>query len=307
MGSVMGSVIGPMECPELGVPSGRKLELPGRGTTWIREMEGPPGARPVVLLHGLAATGGLNWAGTFEGLSEHFRVVAIDHRGHGRGIRTRHFKLEECADDVAAMIETLELTAPLLVGYSMGGPIASLAWRRHPELIGGLVLCATSRNFSGSPGEKLAFAALATAGLSPVLFPERLIRQFGSLFCALPIPRLGKRVKWAIDELAGHEPHAIIQAAGEIGRFNASGWMGDVDVPAAVIAHTQDQVVPLKRQRRLAESIPEAVLREVPAGHAAVSGGAEQQAFVAALLSACQEIDRRVGTAPPGINSKCAS
>lgn len=304
---MIGFISGPMECPGLGVPPGRELELPGRGTTWIREMEGPPGARPVVLLHGLAATGGLNWAGTFEGLAEHFRVIAIDHRGHGRGIRTRHFTLEDCADDVAALIEELGLISPLLVGYSMGGPIASLAWRRHRELIGGLVLCATSRNFRGSPGEKLAFAAFAAAGVSPVLFPERLIRPFGSLFCALPIPRVGRRLKWAIDEFAGHEPHAIIQAAGEIGRFNASGWMDEVDVPSAVIAHTQDQVVPFRRQRKLAESIPGAILREVPGGHAAVSGGAEQEAFVKALLSACRETDARVGTRRRGINSRCAS
>lgn len=296
-----------VECSELGVPEGRPLYLHGRGTTWIREIHGPPGARPVVLLHGLAATGGLNWMGAFDALAQRFRVIAIDHRGHGRGIRTRHFKLEDCADDVAALIEQLGLDAPLLVGYSMGGPIAALSWRRHRELVGGLVLCATSRNFRGSPGEKLAFAALGVAGVWPVLFPEHLLRRFGSLFCALPIPRVGKQVKWAVDEIAGHEPHAIVQAAAEIGRFNASGWMGQVDVPSAVMAHTNDQVVPLRRQLRLADSIPGAVLHEVPAGHGAVSGGAEQEAFVEALVEACLETDRRAVAGQLGMDARCAS
>ena len=108
-----------IDCFDSGVPRGRQLDLPGRGTTWVRETPGPPGARSVVLLHGLAATGGLNWVGTFEVLAEHFRVIALDHRGHGRGIRTRHFKLEDCADDVAALVEQLGLEAPLLVGYSI--------------------------------------------------------------------------------------------------------------------------------------------------------------------------------------------
>ena len=287
-------------CPELGVPEGRHVELPGRGTTWIRELAGPSGARPVVLLHGLAATGGLNWAGAFEPLASRFRVVSIDHRGHGRGIRTRRFRLEDCADDVAALITRLGLEEPILVGYSMGGPIASLVWRRHPELVGGLVLCATSRNFRGSPAEKLTFAALAAAGLSSVLlperllFPERLTRQFGSLVCALPIPLMSKRLKWGIDELAGHEAHALMQAAGEIGRFDASGWIREVDVPSAVVAHTNDQVVPPRRQIRLAESIPGATLHEVAAGHAAVAGE-ERDTVVDSLLKACEELDARKG------------
>ena len=285
-----------LACPELGIPSGRRVELPGRGTTWVREQEGPPGARPVVLLHGLGATGGLNWAGAFDHLGQRFRVISVDHRGHGRGIRTRRFRLEDCADDVASLITQLDLRDPLLVGYSMGGPIATLTWRRHPELVAGLVLCATSRNFSGSPAEKLTFAAFAAAGVSSVLLPQRLlftdqmVRHLGSLFCALPIPLAGKRLKWAVDELAGHEAHAVLQAAAEIGRFNASAWITGVDVPSAVVAHTNDQVVPLKRQLRLAASIPQAILHEVPAGHAAVAGGPEREAFLDALTEACEEV-----------------
>lgn len=306
-----------LACPELGVPKGVPLELAGRGRTWIREWEGPPGARPVVLLHGLGATGGLNWSGAFERLGRKFRVIAIDHRGHGRGIRTHRFRLEDCADDVAALITQLGLKEPLLAGYSMGGPIATLVWRRHPETVGGLVLCATSRNFRGSPGEKLTFAAVAAAGLSSILmperllFPERLVRQFGSVFCALPIPVGGKRLKWAVDELAGHEAHAILQAAAEIGRFNAGGWIDRIDVPAAVVAHTNDQVVPIRRQLRLAESIPRAILHEVPAGHGAVAGGPERDAFLDALLRACEETDAACRNEWPtesaGTNARCAS
>lgn len=297
-------------CLDIGVPAGRALVLPGRGTTWVREVPGPRGARPVILLHGLAATGGLNWAEASGPLGERFRVVTIDHRGHGRGIRTRRFTLEDCADDIAALITQMNLEDPVLVGYSMGGPIAALTWRRHPRLVGGLVMCATSRNFRGSPGERLAFAALAGAGLSPMLFPQRALRQFGSLFCALPIPGIGKRVKWGVDELAGHDPRSLLQAAGEIGRFNAGEWIEEVDVPAAVLAHTRDQVVPVKRQLRLAKALPRATLYEVPAGHAAAAGGEEGQAFVSTLLKACENLasarprDRRRIV---GINDRCVS
>src|SRR5262252_10571245 len=90
------------------LPPGRHVVLPGRGTTFVRELPGPPGAPAVVLLHGWLATADLNWFTSYEALGRRFRVVAMDHRGHGRGIRSpRPFRLADCAGDTAALIETL--------------------------------------------------------------------------------------------------------------------------------------------------------------------------------------------------------
>ena len=50
------------------LPPGRHLELPRRGTTFVREIEGPPGAPTLLLLHGWVASGGLNWFQVFEPL-----------------------------------------------------------------------------------------------------------------------------------------------------------------------------------------------------------------------------------------------
>src|SRR5581483_6197335 len=82
------------------LPIGRRLVLPGRGTTFVRQVTGPPDAPTLLLLHGWMASGGLNWFRVFEPLSEHFNIVAVDMRGHGRGIRnSRRFRLADCADD----------------------------------------------------------------------------------------------------------------------------------------------------------------------------------------------------------------
>src|SRR4029077_5641554 len=108
----------------------------------------------VVLLHGWTATGAINWAHCFRPLAERFRVLAIDQRGHGRGIRVppfRGFRLTDCADDVAALLDALGIERAIIGGYSMGGPVAQLVWRRHADRVTGLVLCATSRNFRGTP------------------------------------------------------------------------------------------------------------------------------------------------------------
>jgi len=137
------------------LPPGREIDLPGRGRSFVRIADGPPGAPTLLLLHGWTASADLNWFRCYGPLSRHFTVMAIDHRGHGRGIRSRRpFSLSACADDAAALVEELGIERVIAVGYSMGGPIAQLLWKRHPELVEGLVLCATSRNFGRSLPER---------------------------------------------------------------------------------------------------------------------------------------------------------
>jgi 3-oxoadipate enol-lactonase len=142
----------------------RLVELPGRGVTRVWELTGPPGAETLMLIHGLTFTAELNWAKVFAPLARHFRVVAIDLRGHGDGISAgSRFRLEDCADDIAALAQTLGIGTFVAVGYSMGGMVAQLLYRRHPSLLSGLVLCCTARNVLGSPAEKLAALALPAA------------------------------------------------------------------------------------------------------------------------------------------------
>src|SRR4029077_3805137 len=69
------------------LPAGRFVELPGRGRTFVRETPRRSAAPTVMLLHGLGATASLNWFTSFAAVAADFHVVALDHRGHGRGIR----------------------------------------------------------------------------------------------------------------------------------------------------------------------------------------------------------------------------
>ena len=92
-----------------------------------------------MLIHGVACTAELNWGKVFAPLAAHFRVVAADLRGHGDGIRAgSRFRLEDCADDVAALAAVLGTGKFTAVGYSMGGMVAQLVYRRHASLLSGL-------------------------------------------------------------------------------------------------------------------------------------------------------------------------
>lgn len=108
------------------VPSSRLVGLPGRGVTRVWECAGPRGARTLMLIHGVTFTAELNWWNVFEPLSRHFRVIPMDLRGHGDGISAgARFRLEDCADDVAALAEAENIGRFVAVGHSMGGMVAS--------------------------------------------------------------------------------------------------------------------------------------------------------------------------------------
>ena len=66
------------------------------------------------------------------------------------------FRLEDCADDIAALAGVLGIGRFAAVGYSMGGMVAQLLYRRHAPLLSGLVFCSTARNARGSPAEQMA-------------------------------------------------------------------------------------------------------------------------------------------------------
>ena len=124
----------------------RPPPLPGRGATsscpaarvLLRELPGPPGAPTVVLLHGWTATADLNFFTCYEPLGEHFRVLAFDHRGHGTGSAARRRSGSRTAPTTWPRWSTRSgSTGSIAVGYSMGGAIAQLVWRRHPEACAG--------------------------------------------------------------------------------------------------------------------------------------------------------------------------
>lgn len=247
------------------------VELPGRGTTPVWQCAGPPGAETLVLLHGVAMTAELCWSGVLERLGRQYRVVAPDLRGHGDGIPLggSRFRLEDSVDDVAALADALDVKRFTAVGYSMGGMVAQLLWRRHPELVSGLVLCATSRNVRGSLLEKLTslYLPATTMALHLMPFAQAVTTEWvGSSL--LGHIQDGETRAWARAQLSRTSLRATMSAVQSVVEFTSHEWIAEVDVPTAVVITTVDQLVPPSRQRRLARAIPHAAVFDLLGDHA---------------------------------------
>jgi 3-oxoadipate enol-lactonase len=251
---------------------------------------------PVVLLHGLGATAAVNWFACFESLGRDRRVVALDQRGHGRGIRPglRGFRLEDCADDVVATADALGIPRVIPVGYSMGGPVAQLVWHRHPDRVAGLVLCATARNFRGTRRPDVTDIALAsglTAAATALRFvPPTVRRQMVRAGVARRAADRGVP-EWVVAELGGHDPASIVEAARALGQFSSTGWIGGVDVPSAVVVTARDGLVAPGRQHKLAASIPGAEVFPVDGDHSVCV--TDPPAFTPVLVRACASVAAR--------------
>lgn len=259
----------------------------------MRDFAGPPGAPAVILLHGLLATADLNWSACYAALSRHVRVVAVDHRGHGQGIRSRErFRLADCADDAVAVADVLGLHTFVPVGYSMGGPIAQLMWYRHPARVDGLVLCATSRNFRGHPRDRVMFGSLAAANIMVRLTPAAARRWLVER--TLAHREEGPWGEWAWSEFQRNDPVKMVEAAQALGRYTSHGWIGEVNVPVAVVVTKDDQLLPVRRQRKLAASVPDATVHEVEGDHAVAVR--QPAVFIPVLVDACLDVIGRIRT-----------
>jgi 3-oxoadipate enol-lactonase len=289
---VADSAGGAVTAPEL--PAGQVLDLVGRGTTFVRHVvdrSRDPDAPTLLLLHGWTASADLNFFNCYRTVADHYNVLAIDHRGHGRGIRTRkRLSLEDCADDAVAACEALGVERFIPVGYSMGGIIAQLLWHRHRERVSGLVLCATSGYFVRSREERLSWLGIsglaAVARMTPATARRWLTKQ-------LYLQRRAQQWEpWALEQASLHDWRAVLEAGRAIGNFSSRDWIGGVDVPTSVVLTMRDRVVPVRRQMRLFESIPGAEAFRVDGDHDVVISNADR--FVPVLLQACRRVVERM-------------
>ena len=273
--------------PPVELPPGRIVHVRGRGEFFLRDTGGDGPA--VLLLHGWCVSADLNWFRTYAPLAEAgYRVLAVDHRGHGRGLRTPvDFRLVDCADDAAEVLRTIGVRSAVAVGYSMGGPIASLLARSHPDLVSGLIPCATAPDWQ-HPRMKRVWRSMAAfrglLGAFPNASWRRALRLAGFPDSAI--------TTWTAAELTRGSAKDVAEAGRELGRYDGRPWLAELKAPAAVIVTSGDTAVPAYKQRELAERLG-APTYDAPGDHGAVVSEAKD--FNGRLLEALE----RVGAPAP--------
>lgn len=219
-----------------------------------------PEKATVLLLHGWAGTAELNWSHVYAPLvAAGYRVLAPDLPGHGHGARDVSFTFDSVADAAARLVNDSGAEKVVVAGHSMGGSIALMLARRHPDQVRGLVLMATQASWPG-------------------IQPNLLLKAAGRLgtVAARPFLRWGARSilsgdagrdGWIHEELRHTSVAHLAQALIAMRGFDAEPWLAQLPIPVVVLVTTRDTVVAPARQRQLAAAIPGARVMEIEIDH----------------------------------------
>lgn len=227
--------------------------------------------RPVILSHGWPLSAD-SWESQHLHLAERgYRVIAHDRRGHGRSTQTWHGnEMNTYADDLAALIEELDLTELTLIGFSTGGGEVSRYVGRHGTTrIAQIVLVSavppfmlrTEDNPGGVPME--VFDGIRTNSLADRSQTYRDLADgpfFGNNRPGVVVSDGVRNAFWLQGLQSGaRNAYECIRA------FSATDFRADLDtfdVPTLVIHGDDDQVVPFEvGGKRSAERIPKAELK----------------------------------------------
>ncbi len=273
--------------------------VPDRGEFFLRDSD-PSGAAPTVfMLHGWVASADLNFGALYDDvIAAGYRVVAIDHRGHGRGPRPLvPFRLTDCAADAAAVIRTLALGPVIVFGYSMGGAIAQILAHEHPDVVAGLVLSGTAQHWQEEELRR-SWKAMPFVGLGLSIAPGRgwrvALKRAGF--------RPGRKMAWVHSEMTRHSARDIAEAGRELGRFDSRSWLAPLPVPTAMVLTSADDAVPPTKQRELAVAL-QAEIFDAPVRHlevAAMANAESARRYNPVLIAALDAVRARCAAETSG-------
>ena len=216
---------------------------------------------PLVLIMGYAGTMEVWDPRLVHALARHNRVVMFDNAGVGRtqplpGERTAALTIDAMADQTSALIDTLGLGRPDVLGWSMGGMIAQALAVLHPAQVRRLVLCAT---YPGTGTVVPSQAAIQTGSL----FPANQVNAYDAFTAAISeypaAPAASADAKTA---------QAAAVTKWWDGTDAAGRKIARISVPTLIADGTDDQLDPVANDHTLARLIPRSRLVLYPdAGH----------------------------------------
>ena len=224
---------------------------------------------PLVFIHGALLNSGL-WTRQIETFSDLFECVAYDLRGHGRtgASNLRRYTVGTFADDLAEMLDALELRRPILCGLSMGGMIAQSFAAKYPERVRALVLCDTGISTCHYLTDRILNQAIGLVTPTATLLgvPEfrrftHLINQcFGDHSWAA---QTEKSANFVCDAVAMVSPPEVAKIVTAIRKFDSSALYRP-KIPALIIHGESDHPFILRHAKILQQAYPGADYRIIP-------------------------------------------
>ena len=214
---------------------------------------GPPGAPAVMLLHGYGVHGGM-FEGVRDALEPSLQLIVPDLRGHGLSDTPDDgYTAEEMADDLAALLDRLDIPRLHVVGYSMGGFVAQAFAQRHSDRVDRLALLCTAPS-QGSARQRLGLAAMEATFR---VVPPAAMRVVTTRLLAGPnMPDEKARILLWL--LMHNTRRGLSGGAALLRRAHLESGLHRITMPTLVVTAEHDVAISPQDSRRLLDALPHA-------------------------------------------------
>jgi 3-oxoadipate enol-lactonase len=244
---------------------------------------------PVLLLHGFPFNRSM-WDEQVEALTPRYRVITPDLRGHGETMVTAGpATMDMMARDVAALMESLEISRATVGGLSMGGYVALALYKLYPLRVRALVLADTraqadteeareNRELQAEKALNEGMGPIADAMLPKLLSPETMAQQ----------PQVVARVR---EMIVNTKPEGAAAAQrGMAQRSDQLPFLWRIIAPTLIVVGREDAITPLSDSERMHREIGGSRLAVIEdAGH--VSNLEQPESFNRVLTKFLRDLE----------------
>jgi len=256
-------------------PVDKTIDAPGLRLHYLDW--GNEGAPPMLLLHGFSGHAH-TWDTFARAMSDRFRVLALDQRGHGDSgwAKDGAYAVDDHAADIAAFHDRLALGPIVLIGLSMGGRNAIKYTSRHPDRVDRLVIVDIGPDIAPLGAERVRrTAAEAPEEFTDVDGAMAYLRQQAIFFTAASEAALRHRVEHGLKKLpSGRYTWKYDKAlrdqrrAGTVPQIDLWPAVRQIKAPTLIVRGSESDVFSPETAKRMHELIPQSRLVEIPgAGH----------------------------------------
>lgn len=241
------------------------------------EERGPTDAPPLILSSSLGTTSEM-WDAQVEPLSERFRVIVYDHRGHGRSpVPPGPYTLEELARDVLSLMDRLSIGKTSFAGLSLGGMVGMWLGANAVDRVDRLALLCTFADVRSREMWRDRAALVRESGTASMA-DASIDRWFTPGF-QRSHPAVVSRYREILADISDEGYAGCCEA---IETMDVASSLDRIGAPTLVIAGSDDGGATPEVMRNLTEAIPGARYAEAKAAHLA---NVEQSGEVTELLS----------------------
>lgn len=223
--------------------------------------DGPANGPTLVMSHSLSASGAM-WEPQLSALTDKYRVIRIDTRGHGQTeVPSGDYTLDQLADDLLGAMDALGIEKAHYCGLSMGGMIGQTMALKAPERFKTLVLCDTSSGYPDAARSMWAdrVQGARANGLGASL--DATIDRWFSPGFVKAAPDVIGRVK---DMILATPVDGYCGCSMAISKLALTDRLGEIRIPTLVIVGEDDQGTPVAMAETIRDGIPGAQLVVLP-------------------------------------------